>query len=131
MRITSFKPDDYPEISPYLLLDDPEASLDFIERMFRGERMRIITGDAGRIRHAEIRIGDMVLMMGGTMAGWPAQQANFHYYVPDVDAVYARALELGATSVQEPMKQDDPDRRGAFKDPGGIIWWVATQIDAN
>jgi uncharacterized glyoxalase superfamily protein PhnB len=128
--MTQFKPEGYPELSPYLLLDDPQASLSFIEQMFNGERLRIIEGEAGRIMHAEIRIGDMVVMMGGAMAGWPAQQANFHYYVPDVDAVYARALELGATSVQEPLKQADPDKRGAFQDPGGIIWWVATQIDA-
>jgi uncharacterized glyoxalase superfamily protein PhnB len=129
--MTQFKPDGYPELSPYLLLDDPEASLDFIARMFNGERLRIITGEAGRIIHGEIRIGDTVVMMGGAMAGWPAQQASFHYYVPDVDAVYARALELGATSVQAPLKQADADKRGAFKDPGGIVWWVATQIDAN
>ena len=125
------KPDGYPVLSPYLILDDPEASLGFIEQMFGGERLRIITDDAGRIRHAEIRIGEMVVMMGGAMAGWPAGPANFHHYVPDVDAVFRRALELGAVAVQEPAQQDDPDKRGGFRDPGGIVWWVATEIGAG
>jgi PhnB protein len=125
--MTSYKPQGYPDISPYMILDDPEASMQFIEAMFGGQRLRVFLGDDGRIKHGEIRIGDAVLMMGASVPGWPAQQANFHHYVPDVDAVYARALQLGAVSIQEPARKDDPDKRGGFADPGGIVWWIATQ----
>jgi PhnB protein len=127
--MSAFKPNGYPSLSPYLILDDPEASLAFIERMFGGERLRMHKDAEGRIRHAEIRVADSVLMMGGALAGWPAQPVYLHLYVEDVDAVYGRALGLGAQPVQEPARKDDPDRRGGFKDPGGITWWVATQID--
>jgi len=52
--------------------------------------------------------------------------ANVYVYVRDVDATYRRALDAGATSVQEPTKKDDPDRRGGVKDGGGTTWWIAT-----
>jgi uncharacterized glyoxalase superfamily protein PhnB len=126
--MTSYKPQNYPDISPYMILDDPEASMQFIEALFGGERLRVFLGEDGRIQHGEIRIGDAVLMMGASLPGWPAQQANFHYYVPDVDAVYALALRLGGKAVQEPVQKDDDDKRGGFEDPGGIVWWVSTQI---
>ena len=126
--MTAYKPQGYPDISPYMILDDPEASMRFIEAMFGGERLRVFTGDDGRIQHGEIRIGDAVLMMGGSVPGWAAQKVYLHYYVPDVDAEFARALQLGAVAVQEPAQRDDPDKRGGFEDPGGIVWWVSTQI---
>jgi PhnB protein len=49
--------------------------------------------------------------------------------VHDVDATYRRALEAGATSVQEPIKKEDPDKRGGVKDAGGTTWWIGTKID--
>lgn len=54
---------------------------------------------------------------------------NVHVYVPDVDATYARALAAGAESVQEPVKKDDPDKRGGVKDLGGTTWWIATKVE--
>ncbi len=126
-----FKPDGYAALSPYLILSDPEATLSFAEALFGGERLRRVEDDEGRIRHAEIRVGDVVVMIGGALADWPEQPAHLHLYVADVDSVYARALELGAQAVQAPERKDDADRRGGFRDPGGVTWWVATQIDAE
>ncbi len=125
-----YKPAGYPSLSPYLVLSDPEPSLAFIERMFGGHRLRVQREEDGRIMHAEIRIGEAVLMMGQAMPHWPAGQPHFHLYVEDVDAVYRRALERGAEPVQEPVQKDDEDRRGGFRDPGGITWWIATQTGA-
>jgi uncharacterized glyoxalase superfamily protein PhnB len=51
-----------------------------------------------------------------------------HVYVRDVDATYRRALEAGATSVQEPVQKGDPDKRGGVKDAGGTTWWIATKV---
>jgi len=127
--MTSYKPEAYPDISPYMVLDDPEAAMRFIEAMFGGQRLRVFMGDDGRIQHGEIRIGAAVLMMGASVPGWPAQAVNLHYYVPDVDSAYARALQLGAQAVQEPARKDEPDKRGGFQDPGGIVWWVSTQME--
>ncbi|MEJ5976125.1 VOC family protein [Novosphingobium sp. PS1R-30] len=129
--MAAFKPDGYPALSPYVILHDPEATLAFAGAVFDGARLRRIEDETGRIRHAEIRVGEVVLMIGGALADWPAQDAHLHLYVPDVDATYARALELGAQAVQAPEQKDDADRRGGFRDPGGLTWWVATQVDPH
>ena len=49
--------------------------------------------------------------------------------VEDVDATYRRGLEAGATSVQEPVRKEDPDKRGGIKDAGGTTWWIATRVE--
>lgn len=53
--------------------------------------------------------------------------SHVHVYVPDVDAIYARALQSGAAAVQEPVQKGDEDKRGGFKDAWGTTWWVATK----
>ena len=129
--MTDCKPKGYPAISPYAVLDDPEASLDFIEALFGGRRMRVSRDDDGRIHHAEIRIGEAVLMMGRSSREWDATDSHLHFYMPDIDDIWHRALKLGATRVQEPMQRHDGDYRGdyrgGFRDPGGITWWIACQ----
>jgi uncharacterized glyoxalase superfamily protein PhnB len=78
--------------------------------------------------HAEVRIGDSVLMLGDATAEWPAVPASLHVYVEDVNAVYARALAAGGVALQPPdRKDDDPDRRGGVTDMAGNTWWIATQ----
>jgi PhnB protein len=57
------------------------------------------------------------------MAG---HEAHVHVYVRDVDHTYRLALEAGATSVQEPVRKEDPDRRGGIRDAGGTTWWIGT-----
>lgn len=123
--MTQFRPEGFPAISPYAVLDDPEASLTFIETLFGGTRMSVLKDDEGRIRHAAIRIGDAVLMIGQSSREWPATATHLHFYMPDVDDIWSRALSLGATRVQEPMRREDGDYRGGFRDPGGITWWIA------
>jgi uncharacterized glyoxalase superfamily protein PhnB len=60
---------------------------------------------------------------------WPPIPSYVHVYVPDVDATYRRAIELGATSVQEPVKKQDEDKRGGVRDAGGTTWWLATKVE--
>jgi uncharacterized glyoxalase superfamily protein PhnB len=68
--------------------------------------------------HAEVRIDDTVVMLADGALAWPPITSHVHIYVPDVDATYKCALEAGATSVQAPVKKDDPDKRGGVKDSG-------------
>ena len=82
----------------------------------------------GRLAHAEVRIGDSVVMLADGGEGWPPISAHVHLYVTDVDASYRLALEAGATSVQEPVRKDDADKRGGVRDAGGTTWWIATQV---
>jgi PhnB protein len=80
--------------------------------------------------HAEIEIGDSVVMVGDTMADAPAvQNATLHLYVNDVDAVYKRALEAGATSMMAPMPMFYGDRTAAVIDRWGTRWSIATHIE--
>jgi PhnB protein len=77
----------------------------------------------------EVRIDCSVLMLADAVGDWPAFPVFLHRYVRDVDASYRRAIELGATPVQEPRQQEgDPDRHGGVKGPAGNTWWISTQL---
>lgn len=125
----SHKPDGYTTVSPYLIVDGASATIDFLTRVFDAEEIRRFAGEDGRIMHAEVRIDDSVLMVADAGGGWPAVPGNVHVYVPDVDATYKRAIEAGATSIQEPVKKDDADKRSGVKDAGGTSWWIATRME--
>ena len=120
----SYKPDGYTSLAPYLVVPDPRAVLAFRAEVFGAEALRVVE-DGDRILHAEGRIGDTVLMMGGA-AGGPG--AMVHLYLPDPDAAFARALEQGAEEIQPMMEKGDGDRRGGFRTPCGTQWYVARQL---
>lgn len=125
----AYKPDGYTSVSPYLIVDGAERTIEFLVRVFGAVELRRFPDDSGRLRHAEVRIDDTVLMLADSTEGWPPVPAHVHVYVPDVDAVYQRALAAGATSAQEPVKKDDADKRGGVKDAGGTTWWIATKVE--
>lgn len=125
----SFKPANYSTVSPYLILDGAARTIEFLKTVFDGEQLRIYTDDNRGIVHGEVRIGDTVIMVAdGVPPDWPAVPAHVYVYVEDVDETYRRALEAGAESVQEPVKKDDEDKRGAVRDSGGTTWWIATRV---
>lgn len=126
---TAHKPDGYTSVSPYLIVDGAERTIEFLVRVFGAVELRRFPDDSGRLMHAEVRIEDTVLMLADSTEGWPPVPGHVHIYVPDVDAVYQRALEAGATSAQEPVKKDDADKRGGVKDAGGTTWWIATKVE--
>jgi PhnB protein len=123
----SFKPENYNAVSPYLIVNGAQATIDFLVSVFGASSLRIIPGDDSKIRHGEVRINDTVVMLADAIEGWPAVPAHVHIYVADVDATYARALHAGATSIQEPVQKDDPDKRGGVQDAGGTTWWISEQ----
>ncbi len=123
-----YKPDGYTSLAPYLIVNGATETITFLERVFDAVELRRFDNPDGTVMHAEVRIDDTVLMLADSAANWPAMPAHVHVYVPDVDATYHRALAAGATSVQEPTKRDDPDRRAGVIDPGGTTWWIATQV---
>ncbi|MEE9391802.1 MAG: VOC family protein [Planctomycetota bacterium] len=122
-------PKDYPRISPYLMVEDPAECLKFIETLFDAKRLETIEGPGGTIMHAETRIGDSVIMMGATREGVPAFPAMLYIYVEDVDAMYQKAIDLGATGVNEPATQFYGDRSCALSDKFGNHWCLATRIE--
>ncbi|WP_334149063.1 VOC family protein [Hyphomicrobium sp.] len=123
-----YKPHGYTSAAPYLIVDGAKATLDFLVRVFDAEPLRQIPAENGKLRHAEARIGDTVVMLADPAEGWPSVPAHVHVYVADVDATYARAIAAGAESVQPPAQKDDADKRGGIRDAGGTTWWIATQV---
>jgi PhnB protein len=126
---TSYKPQAYNSVSPYLIVDGASRTIDFLVQVFDAVELRRFPDPAGKIMHAEVRIDDTVVMLADAAAEWPPTPASVHIYVPDVEATYRRALAAGATSVQEPVKKDDADKRGGVKDAGGTTWWIATMVE--
>jgi len=124
-----FKPDGYTTVSPYLIVDGASRTIEFLVRVFAATEIRRFPDENGRITHAEVRIGDTVVMIADGAEGWPPIPAHVHVYVEDADATFRLALEAGATAVQEPTKRDDPDKRGGVKDVGGTTWWIATKVE--
>jgi len=113
-------------VTPYLTAIEAEALIEFVKKAFDGQEIFRGTGSAGGI-HCEIRINDSTMMIGGGGA-WkgPAMPGAIHLYVNDVDAVYQRSLEFGATPLMPPTDQEYGDRDSAVRDLAGNHWYIAT-----
>src|SRR3954465_7907447 len=96
-----YMPDGYHTVTPYLVVRDARAVLDFLKRAFDAQENAVMKGPDGAIRHAEARIGDSIIMLGEAPPGAAPMPAMLYVYVKDADAMYARALEAGATSLRE------------------------------
>jgi PhnB protein len=130
-------PEGYHSISPSLAVDNAAAAIDFYKRAFgANERLRM-DGPGGTIAHAEIEIGDSVVMLadpspqagerpptaiGGTSVG-------IFTYIEDIDTVFKRAIDAGATSNSEPENMFWGDRFGTLTDPYGHVWHLATHVE--
>lgn len=123
-----YKPDGHNSVCPYLLVNGARSTIEFLVAAFDAVELSRVSDDEGDILHAEVRIDDSVLMLADAGDGHAAAGAHVHIYVPDVDASYARALRAGASSVQAPVKKQDPDKRGGVRDAGGTTWWIGTRV---
>jgi PhnB protein len=123
-------PEGYHTVTNYLTVEGVGRLLEFLKQAFGAEqRGGIHTGPGGRIMHAEVKIGDTIVMMGEPMGPWPARPCNLYMYVEDVDAVYRRAVESGGKSVREPTNEFYGDRDAGVEDPSGNNWWIATHVE--
>jgi PhnB protein len=116
-------------VTPYLIHPDVAGLVAFIARAFGGVETFRSRGSAGGL-HVEVRIGDSMLMIGGTDGGLPLP-AMLYLYMEDADAVYRQALAAGGTSLMEPAELGDGDRRGGVQDPFGNQWWIGTHLGAS
>lgn len=123
-------PRGYPCVSPYVLVADVAGLVGFLIATFEAQETLRHPRPDGSIGHAEVRIGDSVIMMGSpTGSDWSPTPAWLYVYVPDVNATYERALRAGATPVQEPQSQYYGDRVAAVRDPFGNVLWIATHVE--
>ena len=122
-------PDGYHAVTPYLIADGAAAVLEFMKAAFGAEERLRMEQPNGSIGHAEATIGDSVVMTGDAGEEWAAMPAFIHLYVDDCDAVYAKALEAGGTSVREPADQFYGDRSATVRDHAGNMWGIATHVE--
>jgi PhnB protein len=129
-------PKDYPRVTPYLIVHGASVAIDFYTSVLgAAERMRM-GGPDGKVGHAELDLGDSVIMLADehpemdaigpkTVGGTPV---SLHVYVEDADAVFERAIEGGAKALREVEDKFYGDRSGSFEDPFGHHWHVATHV---
>ena len=116
-------------VTPYLFGDHTAELIDFVCNAFGGEvRAREIRPD-GSIMHAEVRIGDSMIMLADPTGAIGPMPTSIYLYVEDCDRVYRQALEEGAESIFDIMNLPSGERYGGVKDGSGNIWWIATHVE--
>jgi PhnB protein len=121
-------PPGYATVTPFLCVADAAKLIDFLKQAFAAEVTFRMDRPDGAVAHAEVKIGDSKVMIGQPAPGQETR-AMLHLYVPDTDAVYARAMAAGATSIREPADQFYGDRSGGVRDISGNQWWIATHVE--
>lgn len=121
-------PDGYTTVTPWIISKDTGRVLDFIAAAFGGEELARVPNADGSIGHAEIRIGDAIVMAFDLPAESPDTPCFLRLYVEDADATFARALAAGAEPVTEPTELFWGDKVGRVRDPLGNVWWLQQRV---
>ena len=130
-------PDDYPQVTPYLIVDGGGAAIDFYCSVLGAtERLRMPAPD-GRIGHAELQLGSSMIMLADESAEMDflgpqsrgGTTVTMHIFVRDCDAVYAKALAEGGKAKRPLRDEFYGDRSGQFEDPFGHRWDVSTHVE--
>ena len=119
-------PDGYHSVTPNLLVAGAAKLIEFTTRAFGATLRHRMENPDGTIMHAEVKIGDSIVMMGDARGQCQPMPTSLYLYVTDADAVYKRALEAGATSTMAPADQFWGDRTAAVRDPTGNVWMIGT-----
>ena len=122
-------PEGYHTVTPYLVVQGVGRLIDFMKAAFDAQEIVRMSMPDGSIGHAEMRIGNSMVMIGEARDQFRAMPTTLNLYLEDVDAAYARALAAGATAVSEPKNQFYGDRSGGVRDMCGNNWYVATHIE--
>ena len=130
-------PDGYRTATPYLTVDDAAAAIAYYKEAFGATERGRMEAPGGKIGHAELQIGDSVVMLSDALPGFATRSpselggtsVSIFLYVDDVDAVVKRAIDAGAEVATEVADQFWGDRFGAVRDPYGHVWGVATHVE--
>jgi PhnB protein len=115
-----------PNLAPYLVARNAPGLIEFVLEAIGGKLSFKGIDNDGRVAHAEIQIGDALVMVGEASLRGSPFPAMLHLYVKDADAAYRRALEAGATDVSPPTDAPDGHRRAGVKDNWGNEWWFSS-----
>jgi PhnB protein len=133
-KATRAVPEGHHTVTPSLILDDSARAIAWYKEALGAEEIARVTGPDGKIMHAEIRIGDSLIMIMDPMMGakgpksFGGSPASLWLYVDDCDAAFQRALDAGGEVVEYGEMRDQfwGDRSGTFADPHGYMWTIAT-----
>lgn len=118
----------YRTVTPYLLVANADAELAFLKAAFDARERDVSRNTDGSIMHAELTIGDSLVMLGQAGGQWQPRDGSFYLWVEDVDAAYRRALAAGGTSESEPEDKPYGHRNAGVIDPCGLTWWIAAPV---
>ena len=121
----------YRTVTPYLVVPDADREMKFLKTAFDAVEVQCDRRPDGTVMHAEIRIGDSLVMLGQAGGPWGPKPASLYLWVPDVDAKYAKALAAGATSESAPDDKPYGHRNGGVIDPNGVTWWIGSPVAAS
>jgi PhnB protein len=127
-------PEGYHTVTPSLTVRDGAKAIDFYKKAFAAQERMRMPGPDGRLMHAELQVGDSIVMLADEMAeagckapaSVGAVSSSLYVYVPDVDAAFTRAVEAGAKALMPPADMFWGDRFGTVEDPSGHRWGLAT-----
>ena len=119
-------------VNSYLLVEGADRFIEFLKEAFDAEAVEVHREtEGGPIRHSKVRLGDTLLEMSEAHGKYGPMPTGLHFYVPDVDAVYDRAIRAGAISISAPADQPYGERGAGIQDPAGNSWFLATPLPAR
>jgi PhnB protein len=118
----------YRTVTPYLVVPDGDAEVKFIETAFGGAVTSCARAPDNTIMHAEIQVGDSLIMLGQANEQSKALSAALYLWVKNVDDTYEKALKAGARSLSAPEDKPYGHRNAGVVDAGGITWWIGSPV---
>ncbi|HEU4889977.1 MAG TPA: VOC family protein [Vicinamibacterales bacterium] len=118
----------YRTLTPYLVVPDADAEMRFLKAAFGATETLCHRGAEGKVMHAELTVGDSLVMIGQSSGEWKPLTAALYVWVTDVDGTYTRALEAGAASQSAPENKPYGHRNAGVVDRNGITWWIASPV---
>lgn len=119
-------PKGHHSIAPYFIVKNVHSLIDWLTSSFGAETLVKMEMPSGKIQHAEIKVGDSIIMAGQRDE---AMKLATHLYLKDVDAAYERCLKAGGKSLYPPVTHPYGDRGAGVEDPEGNIWWISTHVE--
>jgi len=122
-------PEGFHTITPYLIVKGADQLINFLKKAFKAKEISKMKMPDGTIGHAQLKIGDSLIMMGEASSQWKPMPGSIYLYVDDVDNAYKLAIKAGGKSLREPTTEFYGDRSGGVEDPTGNQWWISTRVE--
>lgn len=116
-------------VTPYFIAEDADQLIDFVVHCFDAKIIDMLRNDEGRIRHAEVRIGDSIIEISEANEKYSPRQLAIHLYVRNVDETYRKCLNAGASIIEEPLDKSYGERGAGVRDRQGNQWFLATRTE--